>query len=330
MKKQIVYLGVAAIIGLSGCGNGIGKEKNDVNTDLASQQSENIHNREGTNHSGSGEVPKGLEVTENPTYKVGSKAIITSDHMAGMNRAETTIMGAYDTTVYTVTYTPTTGGEKVKNHKWVIHEELKNYGKEPFKAGDEVTLAADHMEGMNGATASIDSAEQTTVYMVDFTSTDGEKVTNHKWVTESELQDIKQFVNDYSEDHIKDQSASITSTQLIVKNSDNSQITYDLPEDEFFVSIAPYYKQTHPCATHSLTGCRGELSAEEFDVNIIDTDGKVILNESLKSNSHGFIDLWLPRDKEYNITITKDGKTAESKVSTYESDDTCITTMQLK
>ena len=44
------------------------------------------------------------------------------------------------------------------------------------------------MEGMDGATATIDSAEETTVYMVDFTTTDtDEAVTNHKWVTESEL-----------------------------------------------------------------------------------------------------------------------------------------------
>ena len=57
-----------------------------------------------------------------------------------------------------------------------------------MKPGDEATLAADHMEGMDGATATIDSAEDTTVYMVDFTpTTGGEPVTNHKWVTEEEL-----------------------------------------------------------------------------------------------------------------------------------------------
>jgi hypothetical protein len=44
------------------------------------------------------------------------------------------------------------------------------------------------MNGMEGAKAVIDSAEPTTVYMVDFLSkTDGQAVKNHKWVTESEL-----------------------------------------------------------------------------------------------------------------------------------------------
>jgi len=140
------------------------------------------------NHSGSGEVPEGLKEAPNPTYGIGTQAIIDSDHMAGMKGATATIVGAYDTTVYTISYTPTTGGEEVKNHKWVIHEELQNPGAPPLQPGTEVVVNADHMEGMKGATAKIDSAEQTTVYMVDFTpTTGGEEVKNHKWVTESEL-----------------------------------------------------------------------------------------------------------------------------------------------
>jgi len=62
----------------------------------------------------------------------------------------------------------------------------------------------------------------------------------------SETQNIKELVHDYSVGNIKDQSASITSHQLIVTDSDQSQLTYDLPEDEFFVSIAPYVDGTHP------------------------------------------------------------------------------------
>lgn len=142
----------------------------------------------GMDHSGSGEVPEGLKDAENPTFKVGSKAIINDDHMEGMNGAEATIVGAYDTTVYTISYDPTNGGERVTNHKWIIHEEIKDAGDTPYKQGDEVIVEAYHMEGMESVTAVIDSAEQTTVYMVDFTpTTGGEKVTNHKWVTESEL-----------------------------------------------------------------------------------------------------------------------------------------------
>ncbi|MFD0770344.1 DUF1541 domain-containing protein [Bacillus sp. CGMCC 1.60114] len=140
------------------------------------------------NHSSSGEIPKGLKEEKNPTYKVDSQVIVKADHMEGMNGAKATVVGAYDTTAYTVSYTPTTGGVKVTNHKWVIQEEIKNAGNETLKPGTEVTLEADHMKGMMGAKGTIDSAEKTTVYMIDYTSTTGgEKVTNHKWVTENEL-----------------------------------------------------------------------------------------------------------------------------------------------
>lgn len=139
-------------------------------------------------HSSSGEVPDELEVAESPTYPEGSQAVMNASHMEGMDKAVATIEGAYDTTVYSVTYTPTNGGEKVENHKWVIHEELENAEEEPYQPGGEVVLNADHMEGMEGATAVVDSAQKTTVYMVTYSDTEtGEEVTNHKWVTESEL-----------------------------------------------------------------------------------------------------------------------------------------------
>lgn len=143
-------------------------------------------------HSSSGEVPEGLADAKDPTYPVGSEAVINADHMGGMDGATATITGAFDTTVYMVTYTPTTGGEPVEDHKWVIHEELEDAGEEPFTSGEEVILNADHMEGMEGAAATIDSAEQTTVYMVSYKDTEtGEEVTHHKWVTESELSPVE-------------------------------------------------------------------------------------------------------------------------------------------
>lgn len=51
-----------------------------------------------------------------------------------------------------------------------------------------MTLEARHMEGMEGATATIDDAVTSTVYMIDYQPTDGgEVVRNHKWLTEEEL-----------------------------------------------------------------------------------------------------------------------------------------------
>jgi hypothetical protein len=78
-----------------------------------------------------------------------------------------------------------------------------------------------------------------------------------------------------------------------------------------------------------LTGCQGELVEEEFDVFIEDTEGNVIIDEKVVSQTNGFFDLWLPRDKTYRIKIEHAGKVSESEISTFEDDRTCITTMQL-
>lgn len=158
------------------------KEKQHTNMDH-----EGMKEMEHMNHSSSGELPKGLKNAGNPTFEVGSKAIMNTDHMEGMNGAEATIAGAFDTTVYAISYTPVIGGERVENHKWIIHEEIQNASDKPYQPGEKVMVEANHMEGMEGAEATIDSAEQTTVYMVDYTSTDGAQVKNHKWVIESEL-----------------------------------------------------------------------------------------------------------------------------------------------
>lgn len=138
------------------------------------------------------DVPKEVKVAKSSTYPVGSEVIIKADHMPGMQGAKAKVVGAYDTTAYAVTYTPTTGGAPVVNHKWIIHEEIKNHVKNPYEKGTEVILTADHMKGMKGASAKIESAETTTVYMVDYTpTTGGGEVKNHKWLIESELSPAK-------------------------------------------------------------------------------------------------------------------------------------------
>jgi hypothetical protein len=195
-KKLMMFgaLSLTASLTLSACASN-GEESNtnqNTNSEAKSGEDHSGMDHSGMDMSGSGEVPEGLKEAETPTFPVGSTAIITEDHMPGMEGAEATIVGAYDTTVYTISYDPTNGGERVEDHKWIIHEEIADRQEEPYQAGDEVKVEAEHMEGMEGAIAKIDSAEQTTVYMVDFTLSDsGEEVTNHKWVTESELSSKK-------------------------------------------------------------------------------------------------------------------------------------------
>jgi ABC-type uncharacterized transport system auxiliary subunit len=62
----------------------------------------------------------------------------------------------------------------------------------------------------------------------------------------NEVENIRELVQDYSLRNIKDESASITSQQLIVEKSDGKELVYDLSAEDFFVSIAPFINQTHP------------------------------------------------------------------------------------
>ncbi len=150
-----------------------------------------------------------------------------------------------------------------------------------------------------------------------------------KPVKEKETSNVKELVRDYSTGSKKAKNASITPQQLIVTAKDGSQTAYNLPKDEFFVSIAPYINETHPCTNHSLTGCKAELANKEFKLYIKDEDGNVLRDEMVTAQSNGFIDLWLPRNKTYQMKIELDGKKVESGLSTFNDDPTCITTMQL-
>lgn len=142
--------------------------------------------------------------------------------------------------------------------------------------------------------------------------------------------DIKELVNDYTVRNAVAASASITSSELIVTGDDKKVTTYDLPEDEFFVSIAPFVNTTHPCDIHSLTGCQGELVEEDFDVHIEDSEGNVVLDEMKTTEANGFIDLWLPRDDTFTVTIKQNAKETVSEITTFDGDNTCITTMHLE
>lgn len=65
------------------------------------------------------------------------------------------------------------------------------------------------------------------------------------------------------------------------------------------------------------------------DVFVIDMDGNVVIVDTLITGANGFIDLWLPRDKQFRISVHYEGKKVESIISTIANDGTCITRLQL-
>lgn len=164
------------------------EDSNDTSEDTQ-EEDDDMHSGHGDMmHDESGELPEGLQEAENPTYPVGTEVILETTHMSGMEGAEAVISGAFDTVVYEVSYTPTSGDELVENHRWIVHEEIEEAQEEPLEPGMEITLNARHMDGMEGAAGTIDFAEETTIYMVDFMPMDGnEMIRNHQWITENEL-----------------------------------------------------------------------------------------------------------------------------------------------
>ncbi|SEK77830.1 Protein of unknown function [Carnobacterium iners] len=155
-----------------------------------SQTESKTESMEGMQHDDLSEIPVGLQEAENSEYEIGDQVTLLTDHMPGMKGATATIVGAFDTTAYELTFQPTNGDELVENHKWVVQEELAGTKdqEKPLEPGTEIIVEAKHMAGMEGASATIDSFEDTTVYMIDYEPTSGgETVTNHKWFTEDEL-----------------------------------------------------------------------------------------------------------------------------------------------
>lgn len=97
---------------------------------------------------------------------------------------------------------------------------------------------------------------------------------------------VKERVYYYSVNDIEEGiNVSIDSKVMSVTNSNGKVIeSLNLPEDEFFVSIAPFKTMTHPCEINSLSGCQGELIEEELHVTVVDQKGNTIIDENMTTN----------------------------------------------
>ncbi|KKK56803.1 hypothetical protein LCGC14_3060870, partial [marine sediment metagenome] len=74
----------------------------------------------------------------------------------------------------------------------------------------------------------------------------------------------------------------------------------------------------------------GELFEEDVSVVAKKKDGSVILSKDMKTMSNGFIELWLPRDLEIDLTIVYKDMKSGGTITTNSDSKTCITTFQLK
>lgn len=127
--------------------------------------------------------------------------------------------------------------------------------------------------------------------------------------------------------------ASIRPDAVLVTDSSSGtpvESVVPLPDDEFYVSIAPFIEGTHDCYFHSLTTCQGEMGGEEFDLLIVDNvTGETIVDRSIQAEDNGFFGIWLERDLDATVTVTYGDLSATGPLATGPEDATCITTLQL-
>lgn len=129
-------------------------------------------------------------------------------------------------------------------------------------------------------------------------------------------------------DRQRDVLASVRYDSLLLKDGDR-EASLPIPQGRFYLSVAPYVERTHECFHHSLTTCTGELAQKTMQVKITDSTGAVLTDGPVTTYPNGFVGFWLPRDISGTMTVTYDGKSASSPISTDKKAPTCLTTLKL-
>lgn len=122
---------------------------------------------------------------------------------------------------------------------------------------------------------------------------------------------------------------SYVTQQAVVFKLGGQTLEVALPQDQMVLAIAPYVQHTHPCKTHFMSGCQGEMVGVPVAV-VVKSGETVVFSGTVQTLPNGFIELWLPRNREYNLSLSSGGKTASGKIATFANSDTCITTFRLR
>ncbi|WP_261624993.1 CueP family metal-binding protein [Nesterenkonia marinintestina] len=148
--------------------------------------------------------------------------------------------------------------------------------------------------------------------------------------SEDPVEVIEQLDTMPVEDRPEGVFASVETDELILSDDTGDQAELSLPDDEVYLSAAPYVEQTHECHFHSLTTCVGEQRNSEISVKITDLDeDEVIVDEVTRTYDNGFIGYWVPAEAELEISIDHEEGSLTETVTTREGDPTCLTELRL-
>ena len=124
--------------------------------------------------------------------------------------------------------------------------------------------------------------------------------------------------------------ASVRPDEVLISENDGPETSVALPDDEFYLSIAPYVNDTHDCYFHSLTTCLGELRDQPIRVTATNVaDGALLADLTTRTYDNGFVGLWLPRGIGADVVVEYEGRAGRTTVGTGPDDPTCITTVDL-
>lgn len=144
----------------------------------------------------------------------------------------------------------------------------------------------------------------------------------------ADTREVVERLDQTNEDRGSGLEASVTYDAVVVQEGGKESLL-PMPEDEFYLSVAPWTTTTHDCFTHSLTGCQGELVDAPLDVRITDSNGAVLVDETVRTYDNGFVGFWLPKGITGSLEITSAAGNAAGSISTFADSPTCITTLQL-
>ncbi len=67
-----------------------------------------------------------------------------------------------------------------------------------------------------------------------------------------------------------------------------------------------------------------------FYVRATDQNGNVLVSENISTLRNGFFELWLPRNRQIQLSIEGMGRKVMGRIETFDKSKTCITTFQLR
>jgi hypothetical protein len=79
-----------------------------------------------------------------------------------------------------------------------------------------------------------------------------------------------------------------------------------------------------------MSSCQGELAEKAFAVKAVDSDGNILVDDTISTLRNGFFELWLPRNRRIGLRVQGMNRTAKGIIETFDKSKTCITTFRLR